>query len=264
MDRPPDNPALKEKVQRLVEKRQTHLYHDLIYSLCQLDLPEVEAQKRWDEILKHKYWISEKLGRNVGIRVAALDYFYNVTQEVKYVTMMDVYQFQQAKQNAVTDWLTGVYLKNYFYTLLEKEIARAARLGEKFSVLFLDIDYFKIYNDTHGHLPGDAVLKEFADAVSGLIRDYDILGRYGGEEFVILFPSTEREQAAKVADEIRQTIEDYPFPGEMIMPAKTLTISGGIAEYPVDGADAQTLLASADKALYHSKQTGRNRITASL
>jgi len=261
MDKVADTPAISETIRQAVEKRETRLFHDLVYALCQLDLPEKLAQQRWEEILKHKYLMSEKMGRNVGIHVAALDYFQNITKELKYVTMMDVYRYHQTQQDAVTDWLTGIYLKNHFYNILEKEITRAQRLDDRLSVFFFDIDHFKIYNDTHGHLAGDALLKEFVEVVSASIRHYDIIARYGGEEFVILFPSTNKPTAAKISNQIRQLVEDYPFPGEMVLPAHVLTISGGLAEFPVDGADVQTLLAAADKALYRSKQEGRNRVT---
>lgn len=261
MDKVPENPALKETVRKVVEKREMRLFHDLVYALCQLDLPEPLAQQRWEEILKHKYLISERIGRNVGIHVAALDYFQNITREVKSVTMMDVYRYHQTQQDAVSDWLTGIYLKNYFYTLMEKEILRARRLDERFSIFFFDIDHFKVYNDTHGHLAGDALLKELVEVVSSLIRQYDIFARYGGEEFIVLFPSTYKPSAAGIAGEIRQTVEDYPFPGEMVLPDKTLTISGGVAEFPADGTDPAALIDAADKALYRSKESGRNRVT---
>ncbi|WP_338056048.1 GGDEF domain-containing protein [Thermanaerosceptrum fracticalcis] len=121
-----------------------------------------------------------------------------------------------------------------------------------YSVIFLDVDYFKAYNDTYGHVAGDVVLQKTAEIIKNSIRSVDIAGRYGGEEFVIILPGTEKEGAAKVANRIRKSIETYPFPYRQV------TASLGIA-LAKNNDSVDSLLERADQALYQAKRQGKNR-----
>jgi diguanylate cyclase (GGDEF)-like protein len=256
------DPKLAERLAGLRRDRLRTLYTDLIYTLTHLRFDEETARRKWDSILRHKYLISEKLGRNVGIRVAILDYFLNITHELEHVTMVDVIKFEETARDSITDWLTGVFLKGYFLQLAQQELARDERSKNTTSILFLDLDHFKTFNDTNGHLMGDVLLQLVAHYVSDMIRPYDVMGRYGGEEFVILFPGMNTKEAVRRAEEIRSTVADLPFPGMQVMPDKRITISGGIATFPRHGAKLQELLDAADRALYAAKRAGRNRIEA--
>lgn len=260
-DRAASDTNLADRVREISRTRAGTLHSDIIYALSNLRFDEETAKKRWHAILHHKYFVSEKLGRNIGIRVAMLDYFHNITKELKHATMIELSKLEETTRDSITDWLTGVFLKGHFRELAAAELDRSARHHLVCSVLFIDIDFFKSYNDIHGHLQGDILLKLLANYVEDLIRQYDIMGRYGGEEFVILFPETTPDQAMKRAEEIRHTVEGLPFPGGKEMPGGRITISGGVASYPHDGKTLDELLEAADQALYKAKKGGRNRIT---
>ena len=162
--------------------------------------------------------------------------------------------YSQALVRANTDGLTGLYNHRHFHERLEQEIARGSRFGTTFSLAMLDIDLFKAYNDIYGHLAGDEALRKIGKYIENSIRSVDMAFRYGGEEFTILLPETQLEDAYIVAERIRKTVESQT--SSMSMP---ITISLGIANWPIDGVMRQEIIACADAALYHAKQTGRNR-----
>ncbi len=128
------------------------------------------------------------------------------------------------------------------------------------SIFLFDIDHFKHYNDTNGHLPGDKLLQELVRVVQDAIRKDDIFGRFGGEEFLLILPNTTREQALGAANKVREAIAARRFPFAEKQPMGMLSISGGVAEYPDDGPDVVSLLRAADAALYEAKRQGRNRV----
>jgi diguanylate cyclase (GGDEF)-like protein len=161
---------------------------------------------------------------------------------------------------SVTDHLTGLYNHRFLRNRLEEELNRSTRTGLNLSIVFIDIDFFKIYNDFCGHLAGDAALRKTADILRAFVRDMDIVVRYGGEEFCIVLPDTSKEEAVVVAERIRQEIEKEKFPNEENLPLGRLTASVGIASFPEDGHTFTTLVHSADLALYKAKANGRNRV----
>ena len=158
------------------------------------------------------------------------------------------------------DGLTGLYNHRYFQEILHAELTRAARYKQYFSVAFLDLDYFKQYNDTNGHQKGDQLLRTLAKVLAGCLRETDFLARYGGEEFTIILPSTSRGKALAVAEKIRGRVEGYPFRGRETQPNGSVTISIGVSTFPGDGMDTASLMESADQALYEAKESGRNRV----
>ena len=160
---------------------------------------------------------------------------------------------------ASTDGLTNVYNYRHFRNVFNQEFKRAARYQRPLSLLMIDIDHFKHYNDLNGHLQGDDALKTVADLIRQYCRDTDFVFRYGGEEFVVLLPETIIAQAHIIAERIRQEIARYPFQNGKSQPGGALTVSIGIAGYP-DDADSETeLIACADAALYSVKRADRNR-----
>jgi diguanylate cyclase (GGDEF)-like protein len=124
----------------------------------------------------------------------------------------------------------------------------------------MDVDHFKIYNDTHGHPAGDEVLRTLADLIKSRLRDVDSSARYGGEEFVALLPETDWKNGKIVAEDIRAQMENYPFKGRESQPLGKVTVSFGVAEFPADAADAVSLIKKADEALYRAKDSGRNQV----
>lgn len=167
--------------------------------------------------------------------------------------------FQETKRLSITDSLTGLYNRRYFYKHIDIEIARSKRYGNVFSVMLFDIDNFKKINDTFGHQAGDVVLQGLAKILRSESRETDIVVRYGGEEFIVLLPSTSEAEAFALAERIRNTVEKTVFTvndSENV----NITLSGGIASFPSSASDSKALLYAADSALYLAKDGGRNKI----
>jgi diguanylate cyclase (GGDEF)-like protein len=157
---------------------------------------------------------------------------------------------------STVDALTGLYNRSYFFTALEREIARGDRSGRAFCMVMLDLDDLKSVNDRFGHIAGDQVLRTVADIVRGGVRKIDTAARYGGDEFVALLPETDPTGGWVVAEKIRQVVAEQGLPG--IDPGPTVSV--GVVSYPADGRSADALLVSADRAMYASKRGGKNRV----
>jgi diguanylate cyclase (GGDEF)-like protein/putative nucleotidyltransferase with HDIG domain len=164
--------------------------------------------------------------------------------------------YAKAKESAHIDQLTGLLNHGYFHERVDAEISRCSRFADVFSVIFLDLDFFKAYNDAHGHLAGDDILRQIAQCIRRSIRGMDAAFRYGGDEFAVILPQAPLDDAYKVAERILKSVE-----GEMDSKGAALTCSMGLASWPTDGVVREDLLGAADAALYHSKQSGRNRIS---
>lgn len=163
-------------------------------------------------------------------------------------------------QLAITDGLTGLYNYRYFKEQLNQEVFRAKRHNARVSIAMIDIDYFKNYNDTHGHPAGDLVLKTIAELLHNNIRKIDVAARYGGEEFALVLVETDKQAAGFVANKIKNLIEKQQFDYEDTQPNGKLTISMGIATFPDDATTPDGLVNMADQRLYRAKKTGRNRV----
>jgi diguanylate cyclase (GGDEF)-like protein len=176
----------------------------------------------------------------------------------KFLTELNNAQTQLVSM-ATTDGLTKLYNRKFALERLEEEIAKHQRLNSPLSCLLLDIDYFKVINDKYGHQAGDAVLIVFASIMKKFSREYDIVSRYGGEEFMLILPSTELKVAIKVAERIRKEIAatDVEFKGKTIK----ATMSIGVAQMVTPNSD--NLISHADAALYEAKSSGRNLVVAS-
>ncbi len=168
--------------------------------------------------------------------------------------------YHSAKHRAITDGLTGLFNHAYFAEKLLRQAEAAERSGQPLSLIMLDVDWFKHFNDTNGHEAGNELLKDLARLMERCFRRSDLLARYGGEEFVILLPNTPKTQAAMLAERLRRRVSEYPFAGRESQPGGRLTISLGVAGLPSDTNDPKQLLELADRALYRAKQHGRNRV----
>jgi two-component system cell cycle response regulator len=170
--------------------------------------------------------------------------------------------YKLTKRMAITDELTG--LNNYRFMLqrLDDEIERARRFGRNLSLLMLDADDFKLFNDTHGHVAGDAALSELARVMQDAVRDIDVVCRYGGEEFAILLPETDADGAFVAAEKVREAIASFAFPDADGVKNQRITVSIGFSTFPDPADDREALLRQADDALYAAKRTGRNRVRA--
>jgi diguanylate cyclase (GGDEF)-like protein len=161
---------------------------------------------------------------------------------------------------SILDGLTGVHNKRYLLEFLEREIARASRYGSPLSLVLFDIDHFKKVNDTHGHLAGDAVLRELGRRLKPRVRREDLLARYGGEEFAAVLANTPREAALKFAEDMRAIVARDPFVLDASATALPVTISLGVAQLDPGERSPQDLIARADQNLYGAKHAGRNRV----
>jgi diguanylate cyclase (GGDEF)-like protein/putative nucleotidyltransferase with HDIG domain len=161
----------------------------------------------------------------------------------------------QAITWAHTDGLTELYNHRHFHERLDQEIARGSRFGSVFSLVMLDLDHFKTFNDNYGHLAGDDVLRRVGQCLQSSIRSIDMAFRYGGEEFTVILPGTKLGDAFKAAERIRNTIEAKASNGTV-----PVTASLGVSTWPIDGMTKQDIIGRADAALYQAKQGGRNRV----
>ena len=166
--------------------------------------------------------------------------------------------YEQAIIRSHTDSLTGLWNHGYFHQLLSGELEKRKINETALSLIFLDIDNFKIYNDRLGHQSGDGILKEIANLLSKYSRKMDYVARYGGEEFAIILPQADKKDALIIAERLRETIEKYPFANQEIMPNKKLTASLGIATLPDDTDTGSQLIKIADQRLYLAKDKGKN------
>ncbi|MCW2607368.1 MAG: diguanylate cyclase with sensor, partial [Frankiales bacterium] len=173
------------------------------------------------------------------------------------VAVDNVLLHQDVQRMAVTDGLTGLWNYRHFTMTMAREAERSTRFGRPLALLLLDLDKFKSVNDTHGHQRGDAVLVEIAARVRGEVRDVDTVARYGGEELVVVLPETDQAGAEQAAERICDAVRRRPFgePGEVPL---AVTVSIGVAVFPVHGASPATLLRAADAALYVAKDSGRD------
>ena len=165
-----------------------------------------------------------------------------------------------ANTQSVTDNLTGLYNRHYLNGFIEKEISSSIRYGRGFSVMILDVDFFKAINDTFGHVCGDGVLRALAGILKEQTRASDTVARYGGEEFVIVLPHTDIESGIGTAEKLRQSVEAFMFPD---VDGRSVTVSIGLTQFnPEKDSEMNAIIKRADDALYAAKQTGRNKVIA--
>ncbi len=167
---------------------------------------------------------------------------------------------KELKNLANLDELTGLYNHRYFQEFLQKSIQNTDKLNQEVSLLFMDIDYFKNFNDVNGHQAGDVLLSEIGDIMKACIRSSDVIARYGGEEFAAILPNTAENDAVKIGERIRRSIQNTYFKGQENQPDKNITISIGVSSYPKRAKSKHQLINTADDALYRAKSFNRNRV----
>jgi diguanylate cyclase (GGDEF)-like protein len=170
----------------------------------------------------------------------------------------------QVEEQARRDSLTGVYNHGHLLSLLQDQVTACAQSGAPVSMIMLDIDHFKLYNDQYGHVVGDAVLRLIAQAVKMHVKQSDIVGRWGGEEFAVVLPSATTAAAQAVAERIRSTLTALPLAGADGWPIPKPTVSQGIATYPDHVSSVDELVVAADRALYQAKRGGRDQVSVAI
>ena len=181
------------------------------------------------------------------------------------ISLDNALTFQITKELTNRDELTKLYNRRYFFERMEREVERAKRYNRKLSLLMVDIDHFKNYNDSYGHLHGDEVLRQLANTMEKSLRKVDIVARYGGEEFLVLLPETDKRSGHRVAEKLRKAVEKHDFHHKVpsLGPGK-VTVTIGISSFPSDTENSYDLLDIADKAMYFGKAQGRNRVCAEV
>jgi diguanylate cyclase (GGDEF)-like protein len=251
-------PDREEKLLEEFERKKgtgDSLYSPLLYLLTHLNFPEGKAAREWKKVQAHRERLSQDLGRDPGLRVALLDYFMNVSRELKNPKVIELAIYERTERSAVTDGLTGLFNHAYFLQTLRQEILRSKRHGLKAALLLLDLDDFKKVNDERGHVEGDRVLMKAAAILRESVREIDIPARYGGEEFAVLLPDTGRLGAFVVADRIRARIQK-----RFCRQRPAVTVSGGLAMFPEDAGTPADLIVQADAGLYRAKAAGKNQV----
>jgi diguanylate cyclase (GGDEF)-like protein len=177
-----------------------------------------------------------------------------------FLSIAVVTRTQELLRRSIRDPLTGLVNRTHFSERIAIEVSRAQRQCQPLTIAMVDVDHFKSFNDMHGHAAGDLALKRIADTLRSSLRKGDIIGRYGGEEFVIAMPGTNPATAAQKLERLRQAIADTPMSISKTGPTVSVTISAGVAGFPDDGVEEEELLNAADGRLFQAKAKGRNRI----
>lgn len=220
---------------------------------CQLLTPLVHRDHRFGLVIignKHN---------NKPYSLAEIDIFTTLTNFLA-VALSNARIYEEMERISLTDPLTGLFNRRYFDNYLDTEIARAKRFEHPLSLVMLDVDHFKNYNDQLGHLNGDHLLVSLAEVLTLTVRRSDIVARYGGEEFCIILPEIARDGALVFSERLRNTISAHPFRKREVQPDGHVSISIGTATYPDDAQASNDLVEKADKAMYQAKNSGRNRV----
>jgi diguanylate cyclase (GGDEF)-like protein len=232
-----------------------YIHSQMLELFVHLSFNEEEAKQHWENIFANYQYYKKKLSRNVGLRVAMFDYFINLNQMLTSPILVEMRLFKETEKLTMIDEMTGLFNRRYFNLSMKKELRRAIRYDKLLSLLLLDIDDFKLINDTKGHLFGDETLIKLGQLLCHACREEDIVCRYGGEEFIIILPETTSNGALKFGERFKDSLQENPFFRE-----NRITLSGGIATYPYDGNEVIELIKIADKSLYAAKFAGKDRI----
>lgn len=252
-------PAAPEERMRFFRERKA-VCRMILSNVVSLQLSDSDVLSLWDSILNHKHKLSVQLGRPAGFRMAAYDHLCGEQKLIDTPIIVDSREYEQLISESQTDFKTGIFNARTLYRQIDQEIKRSRRYGFVFSLLLMDLDNFKKFNDTLGHLAGDILLEEIAAILKQNLRAIDIPARFGGDEFGILFPQTLRKNALDISRRIMRHVNQMVK--SKFQSRIPVSMSGGIVMYPFNGDNTRTLLAEADKILYEAKARGKNRILA--
>jgi diguanylate cyclase (GGDEF)-like protein len=251
---------LDAAVGRLEGHHGAAVYSELIFLLCHLCFEREEAKRCWEQVVAHRETMQERLGSPVDLRVALASYFLQVNRKLENPKLIELKLFEQTRDSAYRDELTGLYNYRFFSEFLRYEILRAERTNTPLSLAMVDVDDFKHYNDQNGHEIGNVALREIARLLSATLHRADIAARYGGEEFALILPATPKKAAQLVAERIRAKVDEYSFRNQQTQPWGALTVSMGVATFPGDARETGELIGCADRAMYAAKAKGKNRV----
>ncbi|TGK79013.1 diguanylate cyclase [Leptospira noumeaensis] len=257
-----EDPCLEESIIQKIRDNQFHnledsgIYSALIKVLTSLEIPENDSANIWQEIINNKHKLTQCMGREVGIQIATLDYFTNINQKLKNPKIIEMKLFADTEKLILVDELTKLYNRRHFEKALVREFKQSTRYNQNLTLLIIDIDDFKKINDTYGHTMGDEILSKVAKQITSCLRMEDTACRIGGEEFAIIFPQTNEEQALIASEKLLEACRTIELSG------RPVTLSGGIVSYPEKVKNCSEMYDLADRALYTAKQSGKNQIVA--
>lgn len=253
IDKLSSKPAL---LKRYLDASIGHTFSELMFRLTHEIYNEKKASNIWHKIVTHRKSLKKLLNRDMGMLVAALDYLSNISGDISSPKIMGDLRIEEAAKMATRDALTGLYLRGVLDFMLEQMVSEHSRYSKNLSLLMLDIDDFKLVNDNYGHQKGDEVLKKLGVIIKKTIRDADFSVRYGGEEFVIVFPETAIDSAAEMAERLRVEVNRY---FSECGPSITVSIGVSCLRNP-DVITASELIRQADNVMYKVKRSGKNRV----
>ncbi len=230
------------------------VYARLLTLLCHLEFEPQAAKSRWQELLAHRRQLEERWGWPVDLRVALASFFIQVDRRLENPTIIEMRLLEQTQAFAYRDELTGLRNYRFFEFYLFHEFQRSEQYGWPLSLILLDVDDFKAFNDRHGHVAGNEALATAARLISATCRKVDITARYGGEEFAVIAPATPKIGAMRVAERAREAIAAHKWTRE------PMTVSAGVATFPGDAGDGDELMRHADEALYLAKARGKDQV----
>jgi diguanylate cyclase (GGDEF)-like protein len=244
---------LIETLEHLDEAARGQFLRQFFRTVAQIDFTEAQSNDCWRRILQRRQEISEHLGRRISLKTAIVDVLAS-TNALRVPILVEFDEFKKLQINAATDSLTGLYNRRLFDEYCDKELIRAKRYSQQLAVVILDMHKLKEVNDRHGHLEGDRILQYVARTVRKTLRASDFAFRIGGDEFALLLPQTDSEQALTLCRRLRAQYEADLAPLNLNI---GVTVDFGIAIYPEDGEQKSELLGIADRRLYELKHATR-------
>ncbi|MGD0965411.1 MAG: GGDEF domain-containing protein [Candidatus Acidiferrales bacterium] len=243
---------LVETLQGLEDSVRGQFLRQFFRTTAQIDLSEAKSNEYWEQILQRRRELNESLGKRVSLKTAMVDVLSSMNF-LRVPILMEYDEFKKLQINAATDALTGLYNRRLFDEYCEKELNRAKRYSHSLAIVILDLHKLKDVNDRHGHLQGDQVIQLAASTLRKTLRASDFAFRIGGDEFCLLLPQTDPEQAVTLCRRVRA---QYELEVQPLKVGVGVTLDFGVAVYPEDGEQKGELMGLADKRLYELKHAG--------
>jgi diguanylate cyclase (GGDEF)-like protein len=244
---------LVETLEGLDEEARAQFLRQFFRTIAQIDLTEKQSSEYWTKILERRKELATSAAKTVSLRTAMVDVLSSMSS-LRVPVLVEYEEFKKLQINAATDALTGLYNRRLFDEYLDKELNRAKRYGQQLAVAILDLHKLKEVNDRFGHLQGDHVLQIAATTFRTTLRASDFAFRIGGDEFALLLPQTDTEQAVTLCRRVRAEYENQLRPMKMDV---GVTLDFGVAVHPHDGDQKSALLSIADERLYALKHSTR-------
>lgn len=255
----PNDNVLINDLCDIIEKKGDVACQVIFQTLINLDLAPQAAMICWHDVLQHREEMYVSLGREINLLPAMCDYLYLTSKVLKHPMVVELDDFHKVLNDSTHDSLTGLFNRQFFMDTLKQQVSYAKRSNTHLSILFMDVDDFKDINDMFGHTVGDKALQSISAIISREKRESDVAIRYGGEEFIVLMPNTGNINGLILGERIRNAVEQKKIDinGKQL----GLSISGGLASFPMHADNYEDLLNYADSALYRAKGAGKNNIS---